>query len=107
MKVFSCADMGGNCSALLSAKTEERLAEAVSIHLRETHGMTEISQEMVGRIKQLFMNQAVSDAADVVDRIFEKYNCSGEPECTRRYIAEAESILTGNDGVRRHELKAA
>lgn len=99
--------MGGNCDERLSAQTEERLAEAVSVHLRAAHGVTVIPQDMLGRIKQLFANEASADAAYVVDRIFEKYNCSSDPECTWRYIAEAEMILTGKESVHANELKAA
>jgi hypothetical protein len=43
----------------------------------------------------------------VVDRIFEKYNCNSDPQCTWRYIAEAEMILTGSSTVHARELKAA
>jgi len=99
--------MGNNCNVVFTAPTEERLVELVSLHLRETHGMTAISQEIVGKIKQLFVNQTAPDAAYVVDRIFEKYNCNSDPECTWRYIAEAEMILTGNKSVHTKELKAA
>ena len=43
----------------------------------------------------------------MVDRIFEKYNCTRDPERTWRYIAEAETILTGREKVHESELKAA
>jgi len=49
----------------------------------------------------------MKDAAYVVDGIFEKYNCGSDPECTWRYIAEAEMILTGDRSVHSRELKAA
>jgi len=107
MKVFSCSDMGGTCEAKIMAPTEDRLAEEVSIHLREVHGMSEIPQDMLGRIKRLFVNKATKDAASVVDRILEKYNCDSDPECSWRYIAESEMILTGSEGVHSRELKAA
>jgi hypothetical protein len=42
----------------------------------------------------------------VVDGIFDKYNCSSDPQCTWRYITEAEVILTGSS-VHTRELKAA
>ncbi len=89
------------------APTEERLLEMVSVHARDAHGMIAISQEELGKIKQLFANRSAPDAACVVDRLFEKYNCSSDPECTWRYIAEAEMILTGNQSVHEKELKAA
>jgi predicted small metal-binding protein len=107
MKQFSCKTMGKNCNVVLTAPTEERLLEMVSLHLRDVHKMTSISQDIVGKIKQLFVNNAAQDAAYVVDRIFEKYNCNKEPECTWRYIAEAEIILKGDKSAHKKELKAA
>lgn len=99
--------MGNKCNVVLTAPTEERLMEMVSMHLREVHGMSAISQDIVGKIKQLFVNRTAPDAAYVVDRIFEKYNCNSDPECTRRYIAEAEMILTGEKSAHTKEPKAA
>ena len=107
MKQFSCAAMGNNCNVVLTAPTEERLMEMASLHLREVHGMTAISQDAVGKIKQLFVNRTSPDAASVVDRIFETYNCNSDPDCTWRYIAEAETILTGDRSAHSKELKAA
>jgi len=107
MKQFSCADLGNKCNVVLIGQSEDRLVEMVSIHLREVHGMTSISQEAVGEIKKHFTNRATPDAAYVVDRILEKYNCDSDPACSWRYIAEAERILTGSDTVHAKELKAA
>ncbi len=106
MKEFRCKDLGHACNEVLTARTEERLTELISIHLRDAHGTATLSQEMTARIKNLFINRASADAAKVVDRIFEKYNCSAEPECTWRYIAEAETILSGKPAHER-ELRAA
>ena len=107
MRQFSCESMGNNCNVVLMAPTEERLLEMVSLHLRDVHGMTAISQDMAGKIKQLFVNHTAPEAAYVVDRIFEKYNCNSDPECTWRYIAAAEIILKGDKSAHKKELKAA
>ena len=107
MKEFMCKDLGNSCDEVLTAGTEDRLVEEVSIHLRERHGASSISQDKVAKIKRLFVNRAASDAASVVDRIFEKYNCKAEAECTWRYIAEAEMILNGGERVHERELRAA
>jgi predicted small metal-binding protein len=107
MKEFSCASIGVNCNTTLTAPTDERLLELVSVHAREIHGMTAIPEDMLGKIRNHFVNQATTDAAYVVDRIFEKYNCDRDPECTWRYITEAETILGANTCVRGQELKAA
>ncbi len=107
MREFACANLGENCNVVLTAPTEERLVELASLHLREVHGMTSLSQEKVADIRKLFAARPTADAAKVVDRIFEKYNCNGEPECSWRYIAEAETILNGGKTAHAQELKAA
>jgi len=107
MKRFSCEALGNDCNVVMTALTEERLLERASLHLRDVHGLIAVSQDMVGKIKQLFTNYTASDAASVVDSIFEKYNCNGEPECTWRYIAEAEMILNGDRSAHKTKLKAA
>jgi predicted small metal-binding protein len=107
MKEFSCASIGVNCKTTLKAPTDERLLELVSTHAREIHGMAAIPEDMLGKIRNNFVNRATSDAAYVVDRIFEKYNCDKDPDCTWRYISEAEAILTGSPSVHEKELKAA
>jgi len=107
MKQFSCSKLGNKCNVVLTAPTEERLVEMVSLHLREVHGLIEIPQDLIGRIKINMVNRSMKDAAYVVDGIFEKYNCGSDPECTWRYIAEAEMILTGDRSVHSRELKAA
>ena len=107
MKEFSSKSMGSDCNVTLTAPTDERLVEAVSRHLREAHGMNAIPEDKLGQIRQKFVNRSTRDAAYVVDRIFEKYNCNKEPECTWRFITEAEMILTGKPSVHEQELKAA
>ncbi|HLE40780.1 MAG TPA: DUF1059 domain-containing protein [Nitrospirota bacterium] len=107
MKTFSCASLGMDCKEVLAAQTEEKLLDIVSIHARDVHGMAAIPPDMIGRIKQLMVNRSASDAATAADRIFEKYNCNKEPECTWRYITEAEAILTGRPSVHTQELKTA
>jgi predicted small metal-binding protein len=107
MREFACANLGNNCKTTLKAQTEERLAELAWVHLREVHGTEAVTPDMLAKIKQLFTNRASEDAASVVDRIFEKYNCDSDPQCTWRYIAEAEMILTGSPLTRTRELKAA
>jgi len=107
MKEFSCKNFGNNCAVVLSAQTEERIVEMASIHLREVHGVTSLTQENVAKIRNLLTNRATPDAAYVVDRIFEKYNCDSDPDCTWRYITEAEIILKGEAAPRVDDLKAA
>lgn len=108
MKQLACEALGNKCNVVLTAPTEERLVEVASIHVREAHGMASIPQEKAERIKQLMTNKTARDAASVADRIIEKYNCEGDPDCTWRYISEVEMVLT-NSGTIAHEreLEAA
>lgn len=107
MKDFRCSNMRNDCNVVLSAQTEERLVELASLHLREVHGMTALTQDNVAEVKNILTDRVTSDAARVVDSIFEKYNCNAEPECSWRYIAEAEMILNGGSTAHTQELKAA
>lgn len=107
MKELACKDLGQGCEAVLRAPTEERLIDMVAVHVRNAHGVQALSQEQIAAVRNHMINRASSDAARVVDRIFEKYNCSGEPECTWRYIAEAETILNGGIPVHERDLKTA
>jgi hypothetical protein len=38
------------------------------------------------------------------DIIMQEYNCDREPRCTRKFIAQAESMMTGNRPVHEREL---
>jgi hypothetical protein len=71
------------------------------------HGASSITPDTMTKIKNSFVNRTQLDAAYVVDSIFEKYNCSGEPECTWRYRVEAEMVLNGGAQVHERELRAA
>jgi len=107
MKEILCKDLGNTCDEVLRAPTEERLVDLVSLHLRDVHGVPAIAPAAVARIKNLIINRVASDAANVVDLIFEKYNCDREPECTWRYIEEAEMILKTSPPKRDRALRAA
>ena len=107
MKEFDCKSLGHSCDEVLTARTEERLVDLVAVHLRDVHAVSSLTPETVARVKNLFINRRIPDAAQVADRVLEKYNCSGEPECTWRYIAEAEMVLNGGSMVHERELRAA
>ena len=106
MRTFTCSSLGSNCNEVLTAKSEERLVDMVSLHLRDAHGMVALPQEKIAEIKNLFTTISTVDAAFVVDSIFEKYRCNSDPDCTWRFIAEAETILTGRPNVHERELRS-
>ncbi len=107
MKIFNCKDLGHRCDAVLEARTEDQLVDLASVHLREAHGVTMVLPDTIARIRNRMVNRTTVDAAKVVDRLFETYACSGEPDCTWRYIAEAETILNGGIPAHERELRAA
>ena len=93
MKTFSCKSLGFNDDWCCQAKTDDRLLERVAMHLREEHDMKALSPETLGTIRNSFCLPSYSDNAAAVDLVFQKYNCEGDPDCTWRYIVEAEKLI--------------
>ncbi|HEX9021443.1 MAG TPA: DUF1059 domain-containing protein [Nitrospirota bacterium] len=104
MKEFACASLGNKCNWKHVAKTEELLADIAAIHLRDVHGVQEVGPDMLGKIKNLFATPTGSDAARSADLVLKEYNCDMEPECTWRYIAMTEELIT--DGAAVHAREA-
>jgi len=46
LKEFRCSDLGQQCSWHYVAQTEELIADAVAVHAREAHNITEFTPEM-------------------------------------------------------------
>ena len=104
MKEFKCASLGHKCSWKHIAKTEELLADMAAVHLRDVHGMTGISSDMVGRIKNTFSNPSVIDATEAENLTLKEFRCDLGPKCGFRYIAQTEDLIT--DGVAVHAREA-
>lgn len=104
MKEFACASLGNKCNWKHVAKTEELLADVAAIHLRDVHGMRELRPDMLGKIKNLFTAPTGADAARSADLVLKEYNCDMDPECTWRYIAMTEELIT--DGAAVHAREA-
>jgi predicted small metal-binding protein len=104
MKIFTCENVKSGCTWSMTAQTEELLLDRVALHLRGAHDILEITPAMVGTIKNLFRSPWLDDAAGSVDVIMREYNCDREPRCTWAFIAQAESMLTGNRAVHEREL---
>lgn len=51
-KKFLCKDIGVDCPAEIRADTEEELMQKIAEHGREVHGITEITPEMMDKVKQ-------------------------------------------------------
>lgn len=93
MREFKCSSLGYNCSWKHIA-TEELLADMAALHLRDVHGLQELDNEMVGRIKNLFTYPTREDAAEAADLVMKEYNCDMGPECTWRYVAMTEELIS-------------
>jgi predicted small metal-binding protein len=104
MREFRCKSLGNKCSWKHIARTEELLADMVAIHLRDVHGVREVGPEMLGKIKNLFLNPSSVDADKATDLVLKEYNCTIGPNCTWRYIAMTEELIA--DGAAVHAREA-
>ena len=50
-KTLSCADIGLDCDFSAWAETEEELLELVAVHASQTHGFTEMTPDLLEKIK--------------------------------------------------------
>jgi predicted small metal-binding protein len=100
MKEFRCKSLGNQCNWKHIENTEERLADVVAIHLRDVHGVKEVKPDLLGKIKNLFVEPSAADAAEAEDLVLKEYNCDLGPGCTFRYIAMTDELLV--DGVAVH-----
>ncbi len=50
-KMLRCRDVGVDCDHVIRAETEEELMRKVAEHAKTVHGMTEISPELVAKVK--------------------------------------------------------
>lgn len=104
MREFACRNLGYDCNWKHIARTEELLADIVAVHLRDVHGVEEVSPDMLGKIKNLFTFPTAADAAGAADLVLKEYNCDMGPECTWRYIAMTEELIA--DGAAVHAREA-
>ena len=51
MPSFKCRDIGMNCGWEASASNVEELMQKIAEHAREAHGITEIPQDLVEKVK--------------------------------------------------------
>jgi len=105
MREFKCASLGNSCSWKHIAKTEELLADVAAIHLRDVHGMTALSAEMVAKIKNAFSNPAPIEAKKAEGLVLKEFNCKDLGHaCNWKYIAQTEELIV--DGVAVHAREA-
>jgi predicted small metal-binding protein len=56
-KKFLCRDLGMDCPFEAQAETEEELMQKIAEHGRTAHGITEISPEMMEKVKQAIKDE--------------------------------------------------
>ena len=53
MKQLNCREAGFDCEGVIQGETEQDVMSQAAEHVRETHGMTEIDEEMGAQLRQL------------------------------------------------------
>lgn len=104
MREFRCESLGYDCSWKHIARTEDLLTDMVALHLRDVHGLPALDADRIGKIKNHFTYPSREDAEAAADIIIKEYNCDIQPECTWRYVAMTEELIT--QGVAAHAREA-
>jgi len=105
MREFKCASLGNECTWKYIAKTEELLADVAAIHLRDVHGVTALSADTVGKIKNAFTNSPQVEVKEPEDLVMKEFLCKDLGHaCTWKYIAQTEDLIV--DGVAVHVREA-
>ena len=52
-KEMRCADVGMDCDFVARAETTDELMEQVAAHAAETHGITEVSEELAAKVQSV------------------------------------------------------
>jgi predicted small metal-binding protein len=56
-KVIRCRDAGVDCDFIVRGDTEEELFSKALEHGRKAHGMTELSEELKGKMRKLIREE--------------------------------------------------
>ena len=56
-KVIHCRDVGFDCNGVIKAKTETEALTLAAEHARQVHGITEITPEIIDRIKSVMREE--------------------------------------------------
>ena len=52
-KKVHCKDLGFDCEGTVTGETEEEVLEKVATHAKEAHNLTEISDEVVAKVRSV------------------------------------------------------
>lgn len=56
-KVIHCRDVGFDCNGVIKAKTEKEALELAAEHAKKVHGVTEITPQIVDKIKAVMREE--------------------------------------------------
>ena len=56
-KVVKCRDVGFDCEGVIRAENEPVLLAKVAQHAKEAHGLTEITEEVVAKVKSVIRKE--------------------------------------------------
>jgi len=101
MRTFACKSLGNKCSWKHISRTEELLADVVAVHLRDVHGVTSLTPELVSKIKNAFSNPTSVEAKAAENLVLKEFACKDlGNKCNWKYIAQTEELIV--DGVAVH-----
>lgn len=105
MREFKCASLGYQCNWKYIAKTEELIADVAAVHLRDVHGVSALSVEMLGKIKNALSNPSPIEAREAEALVLKQFDCKDLGNtCNWKYIAQTEELIV--DGVAVHAREA-
>ena len=55
--VVHCRDVGFDCDGIVRAETEEELLQQVAEHAKSAHGLTEVTDEVVEKVKSVIREE--------------------------------------------------
>ena len=55
--VLNCRDIGFDCEAVVRAETEEEVLKQVAEHAGNTHGITEVDDELVAKVRAVMREE--------------------------------------------------
>lgn len=94
MKEFTCKSLGYQCKWKHIAKTEELLKDIAAIHLRDIHGVTELTEDIIGKMKKSFSNPTPIEADKAEGLTLKEFHCKDlGHKCDWKYIAQTEELI--------------
>lgn len=56
-KVVRCRDVGFDCEGVVRAESEEEALEQVAEHAKSVHGIQEVTQDVVAKVKSVMRDE--------------------------------------------------